>query len=319
MRLLTFEVAGQARLGAEWNGRIADLQNVAALQELVRSGAGSVAALQERFPCDMLGYLRGGAAAANTAQEALGFLDGLPEDVVQTLAGNSALLYREDQVRRLAPILHPGKVLCIGLNYRDHAAESNMAVPTEPVVFCKFASAIIGPEAPIILPPDSAEVDYEAEFVFVIGKRARNVSASEAMNYVAGYTCGHDVSARDYQLKRGGGQWNIGKAFDTFAPLGPVLVTADEGLDPHNLPIRCVVNGETLQNSSTSQFIFNLPQLVEYLSHVMTLEPGDVVFTGTPPGVGFARKPPVFLKDGDVAEIQIDGIGTLRNPVRAAR
>jgi 2-keto-4-pentenoate hydratase/2-oxohepta-3-ene-1,7-dioic acid hydratase in catechol pathway len=318
MRLLTFEAAGRERLGAEWQGRVADLQNVAALVELVRYGAPAAQAAAERFPSDMLAFLKGGAASRSTAREALEFLDGLPEDIIQNLAGNSALLYREDQIRRRAPLPRPGKIVCLGLNYRDHAAESGMAVPTEPVLFCKYGNTVIGPEDPIYLPPDSDQVDYEAELVFVIGKTGRNIPAAEAMSYVAGYTCGHDVSARDYQLKRGGGQWMVGKTWDTFAPMGPVLVTADEGLDPHALPIRCVLNGETMQNSSTAQFVFNIPDTIAYLSRVMTLEVGDAIFTGTPPGVGFARKPPVFLKDGDVAEIQIDGIGSLRNPVRAA-
>jgi len=151
----------------------------------------------------------------------------------------------------------------------------------------------------------------------VIGQGGHHIPEGEAMRHVAGYTCGHDVSARDYQLKRGGGQWLTGKTFDTFAPLGPALVTADEVPNPHALRIRCVVNGETLQDSNTSQMIFPIPQVVAYLSHVFTLEPGDVVFTGTPPGVGFARKPPRFLKDGDVAEIILDTLGTLRNPVRS--
>jgi 2-keto-4-pentenoate hydratase/2-oxohepta-3-ene-1,7-dioic acid hydratase in catechol pathway len=318
MRLLTFEVAGRQRLGAEWNGRIADLQNVAALQAVVHYGAGAVAGTLERFPADMLAYLRGGAEARGQVREALGFLDQLPAEVQDNLVGHTALIYREDQVRRLAPLPRPGKIICVGLNYRDHAAESGMPIPKEPILFCKYSNTVIGPEAPILLPPTSEEVDYEAELVFVIGKAGRNIPKSEAMSYVAGYTCGHDVSARDYQLKRGGGQWMVGKTWDTFAPMGPVLVTADEGLDPNNLPIRCVVNGETLQNGNTNQFIFNVAETIEYLSHLMTLEPGDVVFTGTPPGVGFARKPPIFLKDGDVAEIQIDGIGTLRNPVRSS-
>jgi 2-keto-4-pentenoate hydratase/2-oxohepta-3-ene-1,7-dioic acid hydratase in catechol pathway len=317
MRLLTFEAAGRERLGAEWNGRVADLQNATALMALVQGGAAAAQAAAEAFPPDMLAFLRAGAPARGTAREALGFLDQLPDDVVYNLAGNSALIYREDQVRRRAPVPRPGKIICLGLNYRDHAAESGMAVPTEPVVFCKYGNTVIGPEDAIRLPATSEQVDYEAELVFVIGRAGRNIPASEAMSHVAGYTCGHDVSARDYQLKRGGGQWNMGKSWDTFAPMGPVLVTADTGLDPHNLPIRCVLNGETLQNSNTSQFVFDIPQTIEYLSHIMTLEPGDVIFTGTPPGVGFARKPPVFLKDGDVVEIQIDGIGTLRNPVRA--
>jgi len=319
MRLLTFETAGRQRLGAEWRGRIVDLQNVAALAEVVHYGASAAGALVERFPSDMLAYLRGGSAARSVAREALSFLEQLPRDVEDALSGSSALIYQEEQVRRRAPIPRPGKIICLGLNYRDHAAESNMPVPTEPVLFSKYASTVVGPGDPIVLPPDSEQVDYEAELVFVIGKEARNVEAADALSYVAGYTCGHDVSARDYQLKRGGGQWMAGKTWDTFAPLGPVLVTADESLDPNNLPIRCVLNGETVQNSNTNQFVFNVQDTIAYLSRIMTLEPGDVVFTGTPPGVGFARKPPVFLKDGDVAEIQIDGIGVLRNPVKAAQ
>jgi len=317
MRLLTFEVAGRKRLGVEWNERVVDLQNAVALGQLVQYGAAAATDAAERFPSDMLSYLQGGDGARAAAREALGFLELLPEEVQNNLAGQSAILYREDQIRRCAPITNPGKIVCIGLNYRDHAAESGMAVPTEPVLFSKYPSTIIGPNDAIVLPAQSEQVDYEAELVFLIGKTARNVAAADAMQYVAGYTCGHDVSARDYQLKRGGGQWMVGKTFDTFAPIGPVLVTADEGLDPHNLPIRCVVNGETLQNSNTSQFIFTIPQAIEYLTHFMTLEPGDVVFTGTPPGVGFARKPQIFLKDGDVTEIQIDGIGVLRNTVTA--
>lgn len=318
MRLLTFEVAGRRRLGAEWGGRVVDLQNVAALAELARYGTSAAQAVVERFPSDMLEFVKGGAAARSAAQEALAFLDGLPEDVIQNAVGSTALIYREDQIRRRAPIARPGKIICLGLNYRDHAAESGMPVPAEPVLFSKYASSVIGPDDPILLPADSEQVDYEAELVFVIGEPGRSISAENAMRHVAGYTCGHDVSARDYQLKRGGGQWMAGKTWDTFAPMGPVLVTADERVDPHNLPIRCILNGETMQNSTTAQFVFNVPETIAYLSRIMTLETGDIVFTGTPPGVGFARKPPVFLKDGDVVEIQIDGIGTLRNPVKRA-
>lgn len=318
MRLLTFEAAGRSRLGAEWQGRIVDLQNVAALSEVVQYGAAAVADLTQRFPSDMLGYLQGGTATRSIAESALAWLDGLPAEIVESLAGQSALLYREEQVRRRAPITRPGKIICIGLNYRDHAEESGLPVPKEPVLFCKYSNTVIGPGDPIILPPDSEEVDYEAELVFVIGKTAHNVPEAEAMDYVAGYTVGHDVSARDYQIKRGGGQWMAGKTWDTFAPMGPVLVTADDNIDPHNLPIRAVVNGEVLQNSNTNQFIFTIPQAVAYISRIITLEPGDVLFTGTPPGVGFARKPPVFLKAGDEVEIQIDGIGSLKNPVQAA-
>jgi len=317
MRLLTFEVAGRERLGLEWGGRVVDLQNAVALQALIQYGAASATEAADAFPATMIGFLQGGDAARARALEALETLGGLPDPVLANLTGNSAVLYREDQIRRRAPVPRPGKIICVGLNYRDHAAESNMPIPQEPVLFPKYSNTVIGPDDPIVLPPDSTEPDYEAELVFVIGRRADTVPAAQALAHVAGYTCGHDVSARDYQIKRGGGQWMAGKTWNTFAPMGPVLVTADELTDPHNLPIRCVLNGEVMQNSNTSQFIFTIPQIVEYLSRMITLEPGDVVFTGTPPGVGFARKPPVYLKDGDIAEIQIDGIGTLRNPVRA--
>lgn len=318
MRLLTFESAGQQRLGAEWNGRIVDLQNAAALLELIRYGTSGVQSVADRFPSDMLGYLKGGPAAHSIAREALSFLADLPEEVIFNAAGNSSIIYREDQVRRRAPLPRPGKVICIGLNYRDHAAESGMRIPEEPVLFCKYGTSIIGPGDPIVLPEDSDQVDYEAELVFVMGKEGRSIPEKQALEYVAGYTCGHDVSARDYQLRRGGGQWMVGKTWDTFAPIGPVLVTTDELPDPHNLPIRCILNGETMQNSNTCRFIFNIPQVIAYLSRVMTLEVGDIVFTGTPPGVGFARKPPVFMKEGDTVDIEIDGIGVLRNPVKGS-
>jgi 2-keto-4-pentenoate hydratase/2-oxohepta-3-ene-1,7-dioic acid hydratase in catechol pathway len=216
-----------------------------------------------------------------------------------------------------APIARPGKVLGIGLNYRDHAIESGMAIPTEPIVFGKFASCVVGPEAPIVLPPISPEVDYEVELVVIIGRTARGVAESEALDYVAGYMVGNDISARDWQLRKPGGQWILGKSFDSFAPTGPYLVTRDEVADPHQLGVRLRLNGELMQNSTTAQLIFGVDALVSYLSQAMTLEPGDLIFTGTPPGVGFARKPPVFLKPGDVCEAEVDGLGTLRNVCRA--
>jgi 2-keto-4-pentenoate hydratase/2-oxohepta-3-ene-1,7-dioic acid hydratase in catechol pathway len=302
MRLVTFETNGALRLGAELDGGILDLQNAAA-----QAGAAAV-------PSGIIAFLAAGEAAMDAARATLAWAG---REGTGALAGRPGLFYREDQVRRRAPLPRPTKVICLGLNYRDHAAESGAPVPQEPVLFAKFPTAVIGPDEPILLPATSAEVDYEAELVFVIGRGGRHISEGQALRHVAGYTCGHDVSARDYQMRRGGGQWLTGKTFDTFAPIGPALVTADEVPDPHALRIRCVVNGETLQDSNTSQMIFSVPQVVAYLSHVFTLEPGDVVFTGTPPGVGFARKPPRYLKDGDVAEIILDTLGTLRNPVRS--
>jgi 2-keto-4-pentenoate hydratase/2-oxohepta-3-ene-1,7-dioic acid hydratase in catechol pathway len=216
-----------------------------------------------------------------------------------------------------APVPDPSKIVCIGLNYRDHAIEGGKAIPTEPVVFAKFPNTLVGHGSPIVLPSISHKVDYEAELVVVIGRKAKNVPVDEALQYVAGYTIGHDVSARDWQFRGEERQWTIGKTFDTFGPMGPHLVTADEVPDPHNLPIRLRLNGQVMQNSNTKEFIFPVPVLIAHLSKVMTLEPGDLIFTGTPPGVGSARKPPVWLKEGDDVEVEIDGLGVLRNPVVA--
>jgi 2-keto-4-pentenoate hydratase/2-oxohepta-3-ene-1,7-dioic acid hydratase in catechol pathway len=226
-----------------------------------------------------------------------------------------AIQYPAATTKLLPPIPDPPKIVCLGLNYRDHAAESGAPIPKDPVLFSKYATALIGQGDAIVLPPVSNEVDYEAELVVVVGKRGRNLSAAEAMGHVAGYTVGHDVSARDWQLKKDQKQWMVGKTFDTFAPTGPVLVTADEVPDPHNLAIRLRLNGETMQDSNTRQMIFPVGQVLAYLSQVFTLEVGDLIFTGTPPGVGFARKPPVFLKAGDVVEVEVEGLGVLRNPV----
>jgi len=298
----------------EWKERILDLQNADQVRRLMQGDASE----GKGIPGTMEAFLSAGAPALAVAREAIAFMDAFPDDLKDdAVYRNSGLSYARDAVKIKAPLSNPPKIICLGLNYRDHAAESGQEVPTEPILFAKYNNSIVGPDETILLPPTSQEVDYEAELVFVMGRGGKNIPESQAMDYVAGYTCGHDVSARDYQLKRGGNQWMVGKAFDTFAPIGPALVTRDEVPDPHALPIRCLVNGETLQNSNTSQMVFTVPQTVAYLSHVMTLEPGDVIFTGTPPGVGFARKPPIFLKDGDVVEIQIDGLGSLRNPCRA--
>jgi 2-keto-4-pentenoate hydratase/2-oxohepta-3-ene-1,7-dioic acid hydratase in catechol pathway len=253
----------------------------------------------------------------------------LPRTVRQLIeAGPAALQAAEQAARRpnavkheaaavklLPPVPDPPKIICLGLNYRDHAQETGAAIPPEPIIFSKYATALIGHGDAIVLPPVSKEVDYEAELVIVVGKRGRPRSAAEARPYVAGYTVGHDVSARDWQLKKEGKQWMVGKTFDTFAPTGPVLVTADEVPDPHALAIRLRLNGQTMQDSNTGRMIFQVADVLAYLAQVFTLEPGDLIFTGTPPGVGMARKPPVFLKPGDVAEVEIEGIGLLRNPV----
>jgi 2-keto-4-pentenoate hydratase/2-oxohepta-3-ene-1,7-dioic acid hydratase in catechol pathway len=221
----------------------------------------------------------------------------------------------DQKLKVLCPIDRPSKILCIGLNYRDHAIETNAPIPAEPIVFCKMATSMIGPDDAILLPKVSHEVDYEAELVVVIGSKLKNVSEQEAAAGIFGYSVGHDVSARDWQKGKPGKQWFLGKSFDTFAPLGPAIVTTDEVSDTSNLRIQCRINGETLQDSTTKELIFSPVQIVAYISQVMTLEPGDVIYTGTPPGVGMARTPPRFLRDGDVVEIEIESLGILRNPV----
>ena len=218
-------------------------------------------------------------------------------------------------IKLAAPIPNPDKILCIGLNYADHAAESGQPLPDYPIVFSKYSNTVIGSGDAIMLPKVTDQVDYEAELGFVIGKRARHVSEADALEYVAGYLNVNDVSARDYQTRTS--QWTMGKSFDTFAPMGPALVTADELPDPHNLAIRLWIGADTLQDSSTSQLIFSVPQLLADISQVMTLQPGDIVSTGTPPGVGAARRPPRWLKPGETVNMEIEGLGVLSNPVVA--
>jgi 2,4-diketo-3-deoxy-L-fuconate hydrolase len=212
-----------------------------------------------------------------------------------------------------APVPRPGKIICIGLNYRDHAAESKMPIPEKPIVFSKFSTAVIAPGEPVVLPSTSQQVDYEAELAVVIGRRAKNVSADRAYDYVLGYTAVNDVSARDFQFADG--QWQRGKSCDTFAPMGQTIITTDQIPDPHKLSIKLILNGQTMQDSNTDQLIFGVPRLIEFLSETIALEPGDVIATGTPAGVGFARNPPVFLKAGDQMEVLIEGMGGLGNPV----
>ena len=216
-------------------------------------------------------------------------------------------------VRLMAPIPRPPKLICVGLNYRDHAEETGMPIPTVPTIFCKFSTAVVGPGDNIVLPRSSTRPDYEAEFAFVVSRGGRHIAAADWRSHVFGYTIVNDVSARDYQMATT--QWLMGKTFDTFAPMGPYLTTADEIADPHELAISLNLNGQVMQNSNTRNLIFRLPELIAFLSSVFTLEPGDVVSTGTPGGVGFARKPPVYLRPGDEVAIRVEGLGELRNPV----
>jgi 2-keto-4-pentenoate hydratase/2-oxohepta-3-ene-1,7-dioic acid hydratase in catechol pathway len=216
----------------------------------------------------------------------------------------------------LAPV-DPKSILCIGLNYRQHAEETGAKIPEHPVLFIKAVNALNHPGGPIVIPKVApGQVDYECELAVVIKKAAKNVSKSEALDYVLGYTCANDVSARRWQKEGGGKQWCRGKSFDTFCPLGPCLVTPDDIPNPNALKIRTQINGVTMQDSSTSDMIFDMPTLISFLSEGTTLLPGTVILTGTPQGVGFARTPPIFLKAGDEVAIDIEGIGVLRNPVQ---
>jgi len=216
-----------------------------------------------------------------------------------------------EQINILSPLTDPEKIICIGLNYHDHAKESNMAVPKVPVLFPKYPNCIIGHEEAVIIPKEVEQCDYEVELAFIVGKTAKHVSKEDAMDYVFGYTILNDVSARDIQLNEA--QWTRGKTMDTFAPTGPCIVTADEIGDPHNLDISLKLNGETMQHSNTRELIFNIPTLLSFLSKTITLNPGDIISTGTPHGVGMGRSPQVWLKEGDVTEAIIEGIGVLRN------
>ncbi len=239
-------------------------------------------------------------------EEGLAKLRGLDVDTLPKVAGNPRLGI---------PVANVQKLICIGLNYSDHAKESNMPIPTEPVVFMKAVSALIGPNDTVVLPKGSKKGDWEVELAFVIGKTARNVSEADALDYVAGYTICNDVSEREWQLEHGS-QWSKGKSFDTFAPVGPCLVTRDEIADPHNLAMWLEVNGKRMQTGNTNTMIFGVQKLLSYLSYFVTLMPGDIVSTGTPPGVGMGIKPkPVFLKSGDSMRVGIDGLGEQKQAV----
>jgi 2-keto-4-pentenoate hydratase/2-oxohepta-3-ene-1,7-dioic acid hydratase in catechol pathway len=287
MRLVTFEHRGETRVGVQSDNAVIDLR-----------GAWG----KDGGPATMLALLSAGPAAIARAREVAG-----------TAPASARLPLTA--VRLLAPIPRPPKMLCVGLNYRDHAEETGAAIPQVPIFFTKAPSCVIGPGAAIALPPESQQVDYEAEFAVVIGARCRRVTPEAARAAVAGYTIVNDVSARDWQFRTS--QWFIGKTFDTFAPMGPALVTPDEVGDPHVLDVGLRLNGQEMQRSNTRHLIFGVFDLVAELSRVMTLEPGDVIATGTPGGVGFTRKPPVFLKPGDRVEITIAKLGTLANPTAA--
>lgn len=268
----------------------------------VTSGNGII-----KLTCDKLPYssvvdlLGAGDAALKTALS-----------IIESPSQHAAV--DRSQIKILSPITKCEKIVCIGLNYKDHCSEQNLPLPEEPVVFSKFPSAIVADGDTIILPNKlSQNVDWEVELAVIIGKKGKNVSKENAMEHVAGYTVANDVSTRDWQMKKNAGQWLLGKTFDTHCPLGPALVTKDEIADPYNLKLKCVVNGKVVQDSSTKELVFDISECIAWVSQFFTLKPGDVLLTGTPPGVGVFRKPPVYLKAGDVVSCEVEGIGQITN------
>lgn len=302
MKLVRFEAAGKTALGA-LSGDGSSVIDLA--QAAVVSGALTAEEAATRFPASMSAFLARGQAGLNDATNALA---NAPTPTIHALAS----------VRLLAPVGDPQKILCIGQNYRDHCEEQNQPIPERAILFAKYANALNDPGGVIHLWKATTQVDYEAELAVVIGGAGgggREIPLAEAMNHVAGYLCANDVSARDIQLHPAERQWIRGKSPDTFFPIGPWLVTADEISDPHALDISLTLNGETRQSSNTVNLIFNIPFLISHLSQTMTLLPGDIISTGTPGGVGMYSKPQVFLKPGDTVSVTIAGLGTLTNMV----
>lgn len=314
MRLVTYSERGRTSVGVLEDGWILDIPQ--AYTELLRQqGVADAAgrALAECPPDMVLLVARDGLGRA---REAVAFArEALARDREGALQRGLAVAADAPGVRLRAPLQRPGKIICLGLNYADHARETNSPIPQYPELFNKFANALIGPGEPIVLPRVSQQVDYEAELAVVIGKPGRYIDEQRALEHVAGYTVLNDVSMRDFQFR--GRQWMQGKTFDRSTPLGPWIVTADEIPDPQTLDISCEVSGEVLQRSNTREMIFSVAAVVAYISQIMTLEPGDLIATGTPAGVGFAREPKRLLRPGDVVRVTIERIGTLENPVVA--
>ena len=300
MKLVRFSANGQSpRMGVLMDDRIGDL-NASIAAALARRGVVRAQEIANALvPDSTRAFLEGGAATLEAVASVKDWV---------TVPRASARLH--------APIADPGKFVCIGLNYRDHAEEANQPIPKEPPIFPKWNNAILDPGEPILRPRGSTQLDWEVELGVVIGKRTRFVTKDQALDHVFGYTIINDVSTRDFQFI--GSQWAAGKIFDTAAPVGPYIADRAEIPDPHVLELKLWVNGTQMQTGNTKTFIFDVRYIVSYLSNLMTLEPGDLIATGTPPGVGFARKPQVFLQPGDQCRLEITGLGTIENPVKEA-
>lgn len=301
MKLISFYTNKRLRAGAAVTGYAVDLEQAA---RLLGSGA---------IPGSIRGILEGDAPVMARARKVVRRAEAKLQRVIEKKERRPAWAYPLNDVELAPPIPDPPKIICIGQNYADHCREQGLEPPEKPIIFSKFQTTLTGPSAPVVLPSRevSAQIDYEVELAFVMGRTAKHVKRREAMEYVAGYMVMNDVTARDVQY--GDKQWVRGKSFDTFGPCGPWIVTTDELPDVSHLHIWLKLNGEMMQESSTRNLIFDIPYLIEYLSRGITFQPGDIVSTGTPPGVGIFRKPPVLLKPGDLMEAGIEGIGTLQN------
>jgi len=317
MKLLTYTVGKVSRIGALSGECVVDLNY--AYAEYLKGAKGEKAVKKladERMPPNMISFLDMGDRALAAAKSALDYVRKLEKEGKTVALRKAKIICDVDSVRLEAPIPRPRKnVFCLGLNYAKHAAEGGQPIPKDPVFFTKPPTVVIGPYDDIVYPKATEKLDYEVEFAFIMGKKDKYISKEKALDHVAGYAVFNDVSARDLQFKHL--QWFKGKGCDTFGPMGPYLVTKDDVPDPHNLWIRCRVNGEVRQDSNTSDLIFKIPQIVEVLSAGMTLEPGDIIATGTPSGVGQGFKPPRLLKVGDTVESEIERLGCMRNAVKA--
>lgn len=287
MRLVQFQTQESQKIGVD----LGDGESIVNLTDA-----------SDKFPDNMVAFLKGGPDLLSEAKKC---------------AERRTNIVSRKQIKLLSPITKPEKVICVGLNYKDHCEEQNTPIPEEPLIFSKFPSSIIGDGDSIVIPKISNAVDWEVELAVIIGKTGKHIQADNAMDYVAGYTVAHDVSARDWQMQRNGKQWLLGKTFDTFCPLGPALVTKDSIPNPHKLGLKCLLNNYTMQDSCTDQLVFKIDECIEWISQFVTLQPGDVILTGTPPGVGVFRNPPVYLQPGDTVTCEVEGIGSITNPVVA--
>ncbi|MEH7414918.1 fumarylacetoacetate hydrolase family protein [Neobacillus drentensis] len=309
MRLATVSIEGEQRIAAVVNEEYIDLNKACELLFESKGQARAKQIAEAYIPPNMIGFLQGGEDSTNLAKESIEYVQNndFSEEVKRKL------YYQGKQVKLESPIQKPEKIICVGLNYREHIEEMGREIPTIPVVFAKYNNTIIAPGDPILKPKVSDALDHEAELVVVIGKKGKYISEEEAMDYVAGYTVGNEATIRDFQKRTK--EWLQGKTFDTTLPLGPHLVTKESLPNPDNCDLVLTLNGEERQRSNTKNLVFTIPYLINFLSNIMTLEVGDIICTGTPGGVGQARNPQSWMKHGDIVRVEIEGIGALENPI----